>query len=528
MNRFVKRICIVLCISFIISTIAACNNTEKPEESLSESSSESTSEEIKESSEESQEEVTYETELVEDLVTFADYTRSSRTYFDLKTGNAAMSFTIPKGQMTKLYLNLTDIYGLTECSIQLNIYAFDGNYNNTLATEPIYGEYITSSYRTYTVEFEDGQMTAGDYLVVLSYVEPEDSETDETESSTNAEEPNEIHSKVVVDNFWYKNTLPEEYEQYNLRSYTKDKANKKTSFCGGFVIEYNQTVTEIETEDETEEKQEYPENTAKVILLGGQSNATGASYSSFLKEKVSTEQYEEYVNGYSNVKILYSSGTLSSGVPSVRNKTSEFVDTKLGQGISGSAFGPELGLAAYLSKTYPDETFYIIKYAIGGSGLYAHWNPEDEEKNSCLVEFKETVDRGLELLDEMGLDPRIVGFVWMQGESDASTLYRAHEYYRLQKALIEDIRNEYGFYEGLGGIAFIDAAVSESGVWASSYLVNKRKLEYSKESKLNFYIDTNAHGLNTLEENNDPAHYDSTSMILLGELYGIEISKLFD
>ena len=361
--------------------------------------------------------------------------------------------------MTKLYLNLTDIYGLTECSIQLNIYAFDGNYNNTLATEPIYGEYITSSYRTYTVEFEDGQMTAGDYLVVLSYVEPEDSETDETESSTNAEEPNEIHSKVVVDNFWYKNTLPEEYEQYNLRSYTKDKANKKTSFCGGFVIEYNQTVTEIETEDETEEKREYPENTAKVILLGGQSNATGASYGSFLKEKISSEQYEEYVNGYSNVKILYSSGTLSSGVPSVRNKTSEFVDTKLGQGISGSAFGPELGLAAYLSKTYPDETFYIIKYAIGGSGLYAHWNPEDEEKNSCLVEFKETVDRGLELLDEMGLDPRIVGFVWMQGESDASTLYRAHEYYRLQKALVEDIRNEYGFYEGLGGIAFIDAAV---------------------------------------------------------------------
>lgn len=543
MNKFIKRICIILCLAFVFSALSACNQSteEEPEESVSEPSADSEPTDTSVKPEESEEEETFETELVEDLVSFIDYTRSTRGYHSLKSGgNAAVSFTIPEGQLKKLYLNISDNQKAVVCSIQLDIYSFNGNYKNTIATEPIYSEYITESLRTYTVEFEDGQMCAGDYLVVLSYVDPKDLieiDTEESESSTETETdtetgakeeaaPVEIHTKVVADNFWYNTTLPEEYEQYNLRSYINDRANKKTSFCGGFVIEYPQKVTESETEEtETDNNYEYPDNTAKVILLGGQSNATGASYGSFLKQKVSPEQYEEYVNGYSNVKILYSSGTLSEGLPSVRNKNNEFVDVKLGQGISASAFGPELGLAAYLSKTYPDETFYIIKYAIGGSGLYAHWNPEDEEKSSCLTAFKETVDHGLELLEDQGLDPRIMAFVWMQGESDASTFYRAHEYYRLQKTLVEDIRSEYGFYEAFEGIAFVDATITDLGVWASFFLVNECKLKYAEESSINFCVDTNKHGLTTLEENNDNAHYDSTSMILLGELFGAEISK---
>ena len=318
MSKFIKRISVILCLAMVFGARAACsgNEVKEPEDSLSESVSESTP---SATPDESQEEETFETELVEDLVTFVDYTRSSRTYHDLKSGNVAMSFTIPEGQMKKLYLNLTDIYGLSDCSIQLDIYAFDGDYKDSKKTEPIYSEYITSSYRTYTVEFEDGQMPAGDYLVILSYVEPEAPEEDSTSESGEEVPAKAVHTKVIVDNFWYNTTLPEEYEQYNLRSYTKDKANKKTSFCGGFVIEHTQNVIKEETDGD--EIYEYPDNTAKVILIGGQSNATGASYGSFLKQNVTDEQYQEYVNGYSHVKILYSSGTLSNGLPSVRNKT---------------------------------------------------------------------------------------------------------------------------------------------------------------------------------------------------------------
>ena len=547
MKNFLKKISLALSIAIILSALASCTTShviDGTEEATLESLFESTVDEIieGESSEnvtdEPAEEETYETELVDELISFVDYTRTGRSYHNLKTGgNAAMSFTIPEGQLKKLYLNITDKHGYTDCSVMVNIYSFTGNYRSTLDTEPIFSEYITRSLRTYTLEFEDGQMPAGDYLVVLSYVEPvTEEESDSIESSTEVSESGnttteaekEYHCQVVQDVFWYEKTLPEGYEKYDLRSYIKDKSNKKNAFCGGMVVEVPVVKEETETDVDTDDNNgKYPDDTAKVILLGGQSNATGATVGSFLRANVGDEKYQEYLNGYSNVKIYYNSGTLVNGIPTVRNRSQEFVDVKLGQGISAGTYGPELGLAAYLSEAFPDETFYIIKYAIGSSGLYSHWNPTDEEKDQCLVEFKETVETGLDLLEAEGLDPRIVAFVWMQGESDASTAFRAHEYYELQKALVEHIRDEYAFYEGIGGIAFVDATITASGVWGTFFIVNDCKMRYAEESPLNFCVDTNLNGLDTLVENNDPAHYDSTSMILLGELYGMEIAKLF-
>ena len=42
---------------------------------------------------------------------------------------------------------------------------------------------------------------------------------------------------------------------------------------------------------------------ATIILLGGQSNASGCSLDEYLKKNVSAEKYEEYQNGYDNVYI---------------------------------------------------------------------------------------------------------------------------------------------------------------------------------------------------------------------------------
>lgn len=44
---------------------------------------------------------------------------------------------------------------------------------------------------------------------------------------------------------------------------------------------------------------------ANVILLLGQSNASGASLTEYLKKNVSNEKFQEYENGYDNVLINY-------------------------------------------------------------------------------------------------------------------------------------------------------------------------------------------------------------------------------
>ena len=97
---------------------------------------------------------------------------------------------------------------------------------------------------------------------------------------------------------------------------------------------------------------------ATVILLGGQSNASGCSRDDYLEKNVSEEKYSEYKNGYDNVYInYYCTGT---------NESKGFVKCAAKQGEAGGYFGPELGLAEKMHELYPDERFFIIKYAWGG------------------------------------------------------------------------------------------------------------------------------------------------------------------
>ena len=53
--------------------------------------------------------------------------------------------------------------------------------------------------------------------------------------------------------------------------------------------------------------------------------------------------------------------------------------------------------------------------------------------------------------------------------------------------------------------------------------INKAKKDYSETSSLNYFIDTNALGITTRNEPEgsiDYAHYDSLSMVKLGQEFG--------
>ena len=132
---------------------------------------------------------------------------------------------------------------------------------------------------------------------------------------------------------------------------------------------------------------------AKVIILAGQSNAAGCSRDEYLKKNVSAEQYEEYENGYDNVFINYFvSGT---------NESHGFVKckTRQGEGLENGFFGPELGLAEKLNEMYPDETFFIIKYAWGGTNLYEQWlSPSGGAAGPLYQSFVQYVRVSLEYL----------------------------------------------------------------------------------------------------------------------------------
>ena len=183
-----------------------------------------------------------------------------------------------------------------------------------------------------------------------------------------------------------------------------------------------------------------------------------------------------------------------------------FLDTKLGMGADEKQFGPEVG-AAYVLKDHASEAepIYFIKSAFGGSGFSGgfgqSWNLS-AETNLYKDHLKVFVDNNLKIIEEKeGIKPTIKGFLWHQGENDASngSSYKAN-----LSGLVSKFREDYAEYapDGEGdNIAFIDCYIFDKGDNDSASLpsgvnvgqikiLNNAKKEFSEESDMNFVINS--------------------------------------
>ncbi|MBE6581048.1 MAG: sialate O-acetylesterase [Ruminococcaceae bacterium] len=255
---------------------------------------------------------------------------------------------------------------------------------------------------------------------------------------------------------------------------------------------------------------------ATVILLGGQSNASGSSRDDYLQQKSIPEKYAEYQNGYDNVYINYlAGGRCSEG----------FVKCSVLQGEHEGYFGPELGLAERLHEAYPDETFFIIKCAWGGTNLYEQWrSPSAQgETGELYLQFVAYVKASLAYLEKKDYDITVKGMCWMQGESDSCTAEAAADYGIYLADFIKDIRAEFKCYAPQEGMAFADAYIAnDPSFWVHCGLVNQAKRTVADRSPMNVIVDTVAAGLTRSEEPEgtpDLAHYDALSEIKLGHLF---------
>ena len=268
---------------------------------------------------------------------------------------------------------------------------------------------------------------------------------------------------------------------------------------------------------------------AKVIIMAGQSNMVGHS----MVYKLTDEQLAKYRAGFPNV-LIYNSCNPFGKNP---NLTTNFIPVTTGMGripddtvsYPDGCFGPELGLAEYLSETYPDETFYIIKDATGGSTLHDRWYSPSSfsylgitgfENDSLYPHLLTRVDEGMKLLSEKNVDAEIIALLWMQGENDASKY--AADYATLWANFIEDLTAEW---EGKGyitenGLATIDGGITEH--WTNYELVNAVKEIRAAAYSKSYYIDVLRAGLT--RKPNDLAHLDSPSMLRLGQLFGEKLA----
>lgn len=184
-----------------------------------------------------------------------------------------------------------------------------------------------------------------------------------------------------------------------------------------------------------------------VYIFSGQSNMVGAAKLADLAEEQRAplpqarfwngSAFEEYVPGT----------TLTSAKP--------------------ERFGPELAFARNLPNATPENPVYLIKFAVGGRPLHAGWdhakwmgeapgpnretfypgeNPKDPNVGTLYTKLLNRVLPALAHLKEKGIDYRVRGVLWMQGEADAKNETSATEYARSLKQwhqrLLEDIGAE--------------------------------------------------------------------------------------
>ena len=269
---------------------------------------------------------------------------------------------------------------------------------------------------------------------------------------------------------------------------------------------------------------EYPEakiaagqgQRVRVIILIGQSNATGCSLTSYLAECVSAEQYAKYEAGYDSVRINYclDDHRYTSG--------GAFVPVDLTCAAGEGCFGPELGMAEVLSDAYPDETVFILKYSMSGYSLHHHWLC-DGARGSIYEAFLAFATTYLDALCDAGYDARVGAVCWMQGESD-TTDFKASKYLANQTAFASYLREDLAPYAEEGGIYFIDAGISNSPYCEPAYpAINEAKVQFAALSDLNMYFPTIEAGFTVHKEpvgEPDWGHYDAASELELGRLFG--------
>lgn len=264
--------------------------------------------------------------------------------------------------------------------------------------------------------------------------------------------------------------------------------------------------------------------TVKVIILIGQSNATGCSLTSYLKESVPSQKYEQYQQGYPSVLINYCMDDqkyTSSGA---------FVPVDLNCGAGEGYFGPEVGMAEVLSEAYPGETIFILKYSMSGYSLHYHWLCAGQ-RGSIYEAFMAFATTYLSELEAKNYVVRIGGICWMQGESD-TTDFKASHYFDNQQALVSYLREDLARYEEPGGIYFLDAGISNSPYCEPAYpAINEAKLRFSELSPMNLYFSTIDAGFTVHKEpEGDPdwGHYDALSELELGRLFGQLIVQSYE
>jgi iduronate 2-sulfatase len=280
--------------------------------------------------------------------------------------------------------------------------------------------------------------------------------------------------------------------------------------------------------------------TYHLYYLGGQSNMDGYGY---------VEELPPEAAGPVEGVMIFHGNTSPDGAPV--DGRGLWAELRPGHGVGYSTdgstanysdrFGVELTFARTLKELDPDASIAIIKYSRGGSAIdrdsdtpYGCWDPDYPDTKGTGINqydhFLATI-RNATSVDDIDGDGESdtlvpIGIVWMQGESDASTVETAERYAQNLERLMDLMR----------AALRVDDLPVVIGRISDSYQYGEKKdskvWEYGetvREEQASFVVNDPRAALVTSTDNygySDPWHYDSAGYLDLGKKFAIAVHGL--
>lgn len=178
-------------------------------------------------------------------------------------------------------------------------------------------------------------------------------------------------------------------------------------------------------------------------------------------------------------------------------------------------FGPEIGFAHELSRYFPHDKIKLIKFAVGGTSLFA-WDPtwnatkaHSTRNASAGPLFKKLIQTVNIQFD--GKNSKLAGILWMQGETDAKYLTAANQYAGNLNRFVNALRSK--LYSP--NSPFIMGSVNPPlNLFPSTLIVQKAQKLSARRIRNLRLVKTE-----DLGKRNDHLHYNTAGQLELGKRF---------
>lgn len=175
-------------------------------------------------------------------------------------------------------------------------------------------------------------------------------------------------------------------------------------------------------------------------------------------------------------------------------------------------FGPEVGFAHTLARRFPHKSIKLIKFAVGGTSLYA-WAPQWRADKARLTHNANVGSLFKKLLQTIKIHTnkrgsQLAGILWMQGETDARYPSTANNYSRHLSQFVTALRQELKAPH----LAFFMGAINPPPQFFP-YLQVVRKAQRELITSIDNSQLVSTKGL---AKGNDHLHYNTDGQLVLG------------